>query len=103
MSALDFDEGVYYPKGTMYAVVESLVKIGKKAGVHYHANAGVKRIITKEGRAKGILLESGEKIEADIVISNADLHFTETKLLKPSEQTYPMAYWISANPAPAPF
>lgn len=101
MSALDFDEGVYYPKGTMYAVVESLVKIGKKAGVYYHVNAGVKRIITKEGSAKGILLESGEKIEADIVISNADLHFTETKLLKPSEQTYPKAYWDKREPSPS--
>ncbi len=101
MSALDFDEGVYYPKGTMYAVVESLVKIGKKLKVRYHVNTGVKRIMTKNGVAVGVALESGEKVEADIVISNADLHFTETKLLRPVDQTYSKSYWDKREPSPS--
>ncbi len=42
---------------------------------------------------RGIELHSGIKIEADIVISNADLHFTETKLLSPTVRSYPAQYW----------
>ncbi|MFZ1250664.1 MAG: phytoene desaturase family protein [Candidatus Microsaccharimonas sp.] len=101
MSALDFDEGVYYPKGTMYAVVESLVKIGKQLGVHYHLKQGVKKINSDHTKASGVTLTNGKTIAADIIISNADLHFTETKLLKPSDQSYPESYWAKREPSPS--
>lgn len=101
MSALDFDEGVYYPRGTMYAVVESLVKIGTQLGVTYSSNAQVTAITTKEGSATGVTLADGTTIDADIVISNADLHFTETQLLQPSEQSYPASYWAKKQASPS--
>jgi len=101
MSALDFKEGVFYPKGTMYAVVEQLVKLGESFGVQYHYKKGVKRIVVSNGTASGIELESGPKIEADIIISNADLHFTETKLLNVGNQTYPQKYWDKQEASPS--
>lgn len=101
MSALDFDEGVYYPKGTMYAVVESLLKFSKKYGVEINLSSPVKEIRTHEGAVKGITLQNGTQHDADIVISNADLHFTETKLLKPLEQTYPETYWKKKEASPS--
>jgi len=101
MSALDFKEGVFYPRGTMYAVVEQLAKIGESLGVHYHYNQAVKRIVVSNGTASGIELESGPKIEADIIISNADLHFTETKLLNAEDQTYPQKYWDKQEASPS--
>ena len=101
MSALDFKEGVYYPRGTMYSIVERLVAIGKNLGVTYHYSQPVKRIIVSNDTATGIELKNGTNIEADVVISNADLHFTETKLLKPSEQTYPEAYWKKQEASPS--
>ena len=101
MSALDFKEGVFYPQGGLYTIIESLVKIGKKRGVKYHYNAPVRRIMTDAGVVKGIHLESYEKVTADIVISNADLHFTETKLLKSEDQSYPEKYWETREPGPS--
>mgnify|MGYP003582227438 CR=1 FL=1 len=101
MSALDFDEGVYYPKGTMYAVVESLERIGRKLGVAYHLETEVTRIVVEDGRASGIQLGDNTTVESDIVIANADLHFTETKLLAPKYQTYPAAYWKKKEPSPS--
>jgi phytoene desaturase len=101
MSALDFKEGVFYPRGTMYAVVEQLVTLGESFGVHYHYKKGVKRIVVSNGTASGIELESGPKIEADIIISNADLHFTETKLLNAENQTYPEKYWAKQEASPS--
>lgn len=101
MSALDFNEGVYYPRGTMYAVVESLVKIGEGYGVKYHTHAATTRIITNGSKTTGIELQGGKIVKADIVISNADLHFTETQLLEPSAQSYPERYWQKREASPS--
>jgi phytoene desaturase len=101
MSALDFKEGVFYPRGTMYAVVEQLVKLGQNFGVTYHYNTPVKRIVVAHGTANGIELASGEKIEGDIVISNADLHFTEMNLLSVENRTYPQKYWDKQEASPS--
>lgn len=101
MSALDFDDGVYYPKGTMYQIVESLVKIGAKSGSTYHLNTPVKEIVSAQKRAIGIKLQDGTCIEADYVISNADLHFTETQLVAPEARTYPEKYWANKEASPS--
>ncbi len=100
MSALDFDEGVYYPQGGLYTIIESLVSIGGALGVTYHFKSPVKRIITIAGHASGVLLSDGVEVRADIVISNADLHFTETSLLPLQYQTYPQRYWKHREPGP---
>ena len=39
------------------------------------------QILTDGGRATGVRLASGEELRADLVISNADMHHTETELL----------------------
>lgn len=102
MSALDFDEGVYYPKGTMYAVVESLLRIGKRLGVSYKSQREVASIdVDKQGRATGISLVDNTVISADYIISNADLPFTETKLLQRKWQSYPQSYWNKKEPSPS--
>lgn len=101
MSSLDFDEGVYYPKGTMYAVVESLTSIGKKLGVTYHLDTPVSNIIVNTGQATGIRLKDGTAVNAEIIISNADLHFTETTLLESRYQSYPQKYWDKKEPSPS--
>jgi phytoene desaturase len=101
MSALDFHDGVYYPKGTMYAVVKSLAKLGASLGVSHHLNSPVTSIRSERGKAKGIELENGTFVDADIVIANSDLHFTETQLLAPQDQTYPASYWRKKEASPS--
>ncbi len=101
MSALDFDDGVYYPKGTMYQVVESLLNIGSKHGVTYHIDSPIKEIITAQKTAVGVKLEDGTCDSADYIISNADLHFTETKLLQASSRSYPKRYWANKEASPS--
>lgn len=97
MSALDFKEGVFYPAGGIYSIIELTASIGKKLGVQYHLNADVQSIAHENGKAIGIKV-SGKLIPADIVISNADLHYTETKLLSTSAQSYPESSWNSKEP-----
>lgn len=101
MSALDFNEGVFYPQGGIYTIIESLVRIGKNLGVSYHFNTAVEGIQTQSGEVASVRLRSGEVIAADIVISNADLHFTETKLLSKQDQTYSSKYWGNKQPGPS--
>lgn len=101
MSTLDFKSGVYFPKNGMYSLSENLIKIGEKLGVKYRTNTPVEKILTKDGFAAGIQLTDGNTIMADIVISNADLHHTETELLSPEDASYPAAYWKKKQPGPS--
>lgn len=100
MSYLDFKEGVFYPEGGFYKITEALLNIGKKLGVKYFLNSPVENIIVKNGRATGVKI-NGKDVLADIVISNADLHFTETKLLPKSAQSYKSDYWIKRTAGPS--
>lgn len=101
MSTLDFDSGVYYPKKGMYSIIENMVSIGQKLGVNYHYGVDVTSIMQKDGKATGIKTVNGQQHGADIVVSNADLHFTETKLVPKKYQTYPQAYWDKKQPGPS--
>lgn len=100
MSALDFKEGVFYPDGGLYTIIEGMVGISKKLGVHIHYSSPVDKIIVKEGKAVGVTVHDAD-ILADIVISNADLHYTETSLLEPDQQTYPESYWDKQQAGPS--
>lgn len=102
MSALDFKEGVFYPQGGIYTIIEQLVAISTELGVNYHTNTPVRSIETKHKKAIGVRLESGDFVSADLVVSNADLHFTETQLLKnKADQSYPQRYWREKQPGPS--
>lgn len=101
MSALDFDEGVFYPRGGLFEVIASLEAIGRKLGVSYRYNAPVAEIVVTAGRASGVRLEDGRQLKADIVVSNADLHFTETQLLPESARSYPESYWQKQQAGPS--
>ncbi len=93
MSALDFKEGVYYPKEGIYGIISLLEKIGRGLGVSYHLNAEAQEIVTTQKKIAGVRFVDGSYVEAGIVISNADLHYTETKLLADKDQSYPEKYW----------
>ncbi len=73
--------GVHYAMGGMGALVQGLV--GLIEGQHgvVRCNAEVTEITTRDGRATGVRLASGERIDADVVVSNADVAWTYSKLL----------------------
>ena len=103
MNAIDFNMGVYYPKGGIYEIVKALVNINKKHGTTFHTNAPVSKIIIESKRATGVELANGEILKADLIISNADLWFTETQLLDRRYQTYPERYWERSVLSPSAF
>lgn len=103
MSHMDFNQGVFYPQGGFYELINALANIAKKNGAELRTNSEVAEIIVEEGKAKGVRLSNGEVLNADIVISNADMHFTETKLLADKDRTYKEKYWKKKILAPSAF
>ncbi|KAF2415769.1 phytoene desaturase family protein, partial [Microbacterium sp. B35-30] len=57
-------------------------------------------ITTDAGAATGVELADGRRVSADLVVSGADLHHTETQLVPRAEQSYPEDWWRSRTPSP---
>jgi phytoene desaturase len=79
--------GVHYPMGGVGKLVQGLVGLIEGLGGSVRYGANVERILTKEGRAHGVELADGERIDASIVVSNADAAWTYGKLLDKYEKT----------------
>ncbi len=71
------------PAGGMGAVSDAIAVAARSLGAEIHTSRPVKRILMDFDRAVGVELESGEKIEADIVVSGTDPKTTYFKLLGP--------------------
>ena len=80
LPAMELEDGIWFPKGGMYAIVEKLVEIAEKEGVLFSYNTPVTKIISNANHVVGIEC-SGKVIKADLVISNADIPFTYKNLL----------------------
>ncbi len=74
-------EGIWFPRGGMYQIIESLVAIAEGLGVEFVYDAPVASIDVKGTRAEGVVLENGERMQADVVIANADLPYVYKKML----------------------
>jgi len=103
MSHMDFNQGVFYPQGGFYELIKALARVAEKNGAVLRTDSSVAEIVVDGGVARGVQLESGETIEADIVISNADMHHTETRLLAEQWRTHPQKYWDKRVMAPSAF
>ncbi len=101
MSHLDFNQGVYYPQGGIYTIVEALASLAQTAGARLHLRSPVQRIMTRNGRAVGVSLADGSHIAADAVVSAAGLAHTELDLLQSAAQTYPQRFWRRRTMAPS--
>ena len=96
-------QGVWYPDGGIYKVIEALERIAIKNGVEIKINSPVKSINTQNGIVTGVGLEDDEELNADIVISNADIVHTDQKLLEKKYQQKSQRYWDKRLMAPSAF
>lgn len=99
MNHADFGLGTWHPKGGMYQVVAAMEKLAISLGVEFHTDANIKKIEVKEGKAAGVN-SNGEFHAADIVLSGADYHHTET-LLDEKYRQYSENYWTKKTFAPS--
>jgi phytoene desaturase len=73
--------GVHYAMGGMGALVQGIAGLIERQGGRIRCNAEVAEITVENNRATGVRLSDGERIAADIVVSNADAGWTYAKLL----------------------
>lgn len=99
MNFADFGLGTWHPDKGMYSVVEGMTQLAKELGVTFHLNETVEEIIVENKKAVGII-SNGKRYNADVVISGADYHHSET-LLKPQYRAYSEAYWDKKTFAPS--
>jgi phytoene dehydrogenase-like protein len=72
-------------KGGPGALARALAESARAAGATIRLDARVARIVTRDGRTDGVLLDDGEEIPASAVVSNADPHRTLLSLVDPVE------------------
>jgi phytoene desaturase len=84
----DLALGMWYPKGGIYRIIEDLLELASQKGVTICADTPVKQIAVQAGRVSGVLLESGQFVPADVVVSNADLPYTYKTLVDPAQRTH---------------
>ncbi|HMT21042.1 MAG TPA: phytoene desaturase family protein [Promineifilum sp.] len=83
MPYTEIAHGVWYPQGGMYAIVEAMMGLARDAGVEFIFDTEVTRIVIDDDRARGVVLEGGEEVCADVVLANADLPYVYRELLPP--------------------
>ncbi len=74
-----------FPRGGMGALTDALAASAREAGAEIRTRARVERVLIKDGRAVGVVLEGGEEIAARAVVSNADPRTTFLRLVDPVE------------------
>lgn len=99
MNYADFGLGTWHPKNGMYSVVLAMEKLALELGVKIHTNSNISKILVSQKKASGLIV-NGENISADIILSGADYHHTET-LLDLEDRAYSEKYWESKTFAPS--
>jgi len=74
-----------FSRGGTGAISNAIGAAAREAGAEIRMQAGVSRIIVKNGTAQGVALESGEEIYGDIVASSVDPRLTFTKFMDARE------------------
>jgi phytoene dehydrogenase-like protein len=85
-----YSDGAFYPRGGSGALRDALVRAAERHGARFRTGARVARILTRDRRAVGVEIEGGERLDADVVVSNADPVLTFTRLVDP--ETLPPAF-----------
>ncbi|MDP5231123.1 MAG: phytoene desaturase family protein [Cellulophaga sp.] len=99
MNYADFGLGTWHPKGGMYEIIKAMKSLAEELGVKINTNSPITKIVVEEGKTKGVICH-GELKTADVVLSGADYHHSET-LLDVQYRQYSEKYWDTKTFAPS--
>lgn len=74
-----------FQKGGTGAISETIARAAVAQGVEIRRGAAVERVLTRNGRATGVALATGEEIAAPVVVSGLDPRRTFLELVEPKE------------------
>ena len=99
MNYADFGIGTFHPKKGMYEVVKGMASLAEELGVTIQTGMNVEEILVENGKAIGVMA-NGQKHLADVILSGADYHHSET-LLPERFRQYSESYWGKKTFAPS--
>ncbi|MFL5668826.1 MAG: phytoene desaturase family protein, partial [Chloroflexota bacterium] len=74
-----------FAKGGTGAVSEAIASAARSFGAEIRCDAGVSKVLIKRGKATGVVLENGDELAANTVVSSLDPRRTFLQLLDPTE------------------
>jgi phytoene dehydrogenase-like protein len=74
----------FFAEGGIGSITQAMAAAAKQAGAEIRTGAEVIEIRVKDGAATGVVLSSGEEINAKTIVSNADPKRTLLKLIDPT-------------------
>jgi len=80
--------GIHFAMGGTGALVEAYRKLMEELGITITLNTTVDKILVENRQARGVRLESGAEIEADVVVANVDPKYLYGHMLESSQQTW---------------
>jgi phytoene desaturase len=85
LTYMEYGEGIRYPMGGLSSINEAVAKLASKKGVVIRTECEVAAI-----DVNSVILANGDVVAGDVVISNADLPYTEQNLQseQPEERRY---------------
>lgn len=83
---LEYNMGAYFPEKGMHSITMALYHLAEDLGVNFHFNTSVEEITKNKHRVTGIIDQNGDHHKSEIIISNSDVHFVYSKLLKSKKQ-----------------
>ncbi len=100
MNWADFGLGTWHPIGGMFEVIKAMESLAKELGVTFKTNANVEKLKVVNDSVERIVVNGESQNSADVVLSGADYHHTET-LLDAQYRQYSEAYWNKKTFAPS--
>ncbi|MEX3506872.1 phytoene desaturase family protein [Corynebacterium sp. LK2590] len=97
MSHADLTQGVRYPQGGFAAVIDALLDLATDLGVHFQWETEATAIVTHGKQATEVTTNRGT-LPADLVVSAADLHHTETRLVPAHQRTFSDKFFDRRDP-----
>ena len=70
-----------FARGGTGAISNAIADAAREAGVEIRTKAGIAKILVKNGKANGVVLESGDEIRGDIISSSVDPNLTFLKMV----------------------
>jgi phytoene desaturase len=79
--------GIHFAMGGTGALVQAIGSLMREVGIRIELGTTAKRLVVEDRVAKGIVLEDGSELPADIVVSNADPSHLYGEMVDHRDQT----------------
>ena len=80
--------GVHFAMGGTNAIIVALENLMIRQGIDIQLGKTVKSLVIEGSSIKGVTLENGENLRADVVVSNADPTYLYRHMVEPKKQSY---------------